>query len=651
MKRAFNKLKIFAAAGLAAIIFFLPVLQPVAQAGFIPGVPDPVYLLDPATTGTLTAIAGSTAASATLLGTIQASVGVPGVTSALVSGLLSGAGSVCSNVSQLQEIAGTADTFSSFSLIGGSAAEATQITSKIASLIALRACDNAQLEILKKAPAGSLLAAQELTRRMNALSSEMNSLDQRIEALKARQSASFKDVLRAIAVKLLLTYSQQLTTKLVNSLIAKYKISNYLKYADALSTIIYTSDYVKKNYPGSADQMILRSILLSQPVQGQVLPLVREQAKQNLGFIPDQLAFSDPNYYVKMAQIGFGKNDPYFLTTTFNGQAAEAKAQGDLMAQQEVSQSKGFLPVRDCNGAVNQQQTMDQNYAQLANQYDFNYDVQQKLAAAYKLNPTDATKAQLDQATTAMQTSIDRLTSFPKQVSTPILDLCAGITNPGAFVGDSLTGYLQKQIDQSMNLNNANLPFYGQFIMGVATNFLNNIIQGNKNNLQLLTETGIQAGNVAANSAVQQWSDSKAQGQVSSSIANDQNTLADASSGNIGFKAAKTSVSSQFMILWDASQNSDVGFVTLTGSGLPQASATQARQVTGSLTFSFGQAASAIYTLNLYSKGNIPGQDQPFQQLMITVRNPASGSVAGAFTALAPLQLRGPVPALHLRGE
>jgi len=635
---------------------------PIHQALALPVIPQAVVLVDPPTTALLTAISGSTAASAAALVTLNTAVGLPGVSQGVVAGIINGAlkaaSAVCSNVSKFQEIAGTADNFSSFSLIGGSPTEALQITTKLSALIGLKTCDQAQLDALKIAIPDSLMTAQELTRRMAVLNSEIASLSTRIEALKARQSASFKDVLKAVAIKLLLTYSQQLTTKMINTLIYKYKINDYLQYADAVASTVYNADYVNKNYPNVSNQLILRSILQNGTVQGEVLPMIRQEAQENLGFSPDLVLTSDPSYYVKMAQVQSMQNDPYTLGMIYRDRASQVQAQGLTSAQQEISQGKGFIPVRNCSGAVSQQKQIDVQNIKLSYQADLDYQTLAKLQSAYTMMPTTQMKAQLDTATAAYQQSQTKLKALPQSVDKAFVTLCEGINNPGAFVGDSIQSYLQQHLQQSGTLNNNNLPFYGSFIQSVAMNFINNIFTGGKSNAQLLTEAGLAAGTVVANDAVNKWDENKAQNQVDQNITENKNTLTQASKNGATLKASSiTGSTAQFQLLWDTTgyTTGDVGFITITGgSGLSATAAVQALGQTGSKTLAYPPTAyGSTYTLNMYAKGAVAGTSQPMDQVSISVVNPtfisSSGNVFGAYAGKPSEPIRG--PGNSLRGE
>lgn len=459
------------------------------------------------------AIAGSTAAAAATLGIISTSIGLPGVASALSASL----NNVCSTVSAGQDISAAADTFSNLSLIGGSTAESAMITKNIASLVALQTCLTARLTVLKNTPITNLLMGQELQRRQDETNAQLNSVSQRIEDLRARLSMSVKDVLKAIAIQLVLNFSQKLTTNLVNKLVLKYKINNYLRYADAIATQVYDIDYIKKNYPDKENQLILASILKNDGVQNGVMPFVRMKAESALGFIPDQLTFSDPDYYVKLAKVGTGAADPYFIQTVFNDRASQVRSQSTTQAQSEISQGKGFIAPRNCRDVTQQQANIDQQNIKLSYQVDLDMRTLESLKNA-GANAEEIAKGQ--QALATSQAALKRL---PQSVPQAIVTPCEAINNPGAFVGDTITDYLNQHLQQASNIKSENMPFWGQFLTGVANNLISNVIEGGQSNLSILTGAGITAANIVANDVVRNIDEGNQLKKNSDNVLNEQN--------------------------------------------------------------------------------------------------------------------------------
>lgn len=448
----------------------------------------------------LTSIAGG---MATQLGLISAGVGLPGVSSGIISGVDAAVDTACRGVAKAEEVASTADNFSTFSFIGGGGAESAQITAKLAALIAVKTCREAQLEVYKKTPVTSLLIGQELIRKQEVLNAELNSLSSRIENLRARQAQTAKEVLKALGIKLVLNYSQRLTTALINKMVNKYKISNYLRYADAVGTQIYTKDYINKNYTSNQDKMILGSMISSDVSQNKILPMVRLQAEESLGFIPQELDVSDPDYYAKLAKAGTGEANPYFMQTVFNDRLQQAKTTGQTQAQSEISSGNGFIPVRNCTNAIDQQNAIELRHAQAAKNLEDNTAILNRLMAQYTVNPGNSqTREEMEKAAAEVSKSKQALNAVPKEVSDPIINMCEGITNPAGFVNNGIASLLTKQVFESANIKESNIPFWGQFLYSVADNLINNIIEGNRPNVNLLVEDGFRAVNVLSQDVI-----------------------------------------------------------------------------------------------------------------------------------------------------
>ncbi len=581
--------------------------------------------------------AASTAASAAELGLLNVAVGVPGA-----GGLALGAGKAavdvaCKGVEKAEEVASTADTFGNFALIAGSPAEAAKITAKITALVAVKTCREAELTALDKVPTLNLIVGNDLVRRQAILDAEIASLSTRIESLRARQSQSIKEVLKAVALKIVLNLSKNMTTSLVNKMIAKYRVGNFLQYSDAVSSVIYTSDYITKNFSDQQDQLIIRSMLQNGVVQGQVMPLVRAKADDALGFTPENLDAADPNYYLKVAQVGSGQANPYFMQTVFEGASLTAKGQGNEMARQEISQGQGFIPVRDCNGSVTQQAFIDSENVRLSSENNQARQVLEKLKKAEQLNPGSVSEADIQTAAKAVEDSKVAMQALPK-TNQPIVQLCENIINPAGFMADSVDTYLSKHLlGEAGNVKADNIPFWATFLSDVATNFVTNIFEGGKPDIRLLTGAGIGVSNLAAADLIQRASNST-----------ENNRLAELSE-DIKFEVKQTGPSSA-TIIWDASKIGDTAnpssYVTIQGAGT---SSIEKRQLVGSITVT--ASISGSYTLRVYGIGS----DNKQTELAVLVydfiyQEPEnfylSGSVPlilGANTSPAsPVQLRGP---------
>ena len=542
---------------------------------------------------------------ATELGIISTSIGIPGVEQGIISGVSASVDALCKGIAKAEEVVATADTFGNFSLIGGSPAEAAKITAKLTALQTVKSCREAQLEAFKKAPVTSLIIGQELVRKQAALSTEINELGIRIENLTQRQSQTYKDVLKAVSVKLLLNFSHKLTTRLINSLIAKYKIGNYLKYADAVATQIYEKQHITQNYPDKESQLIVASVLNSDVFNGGILPAVRVQAGRNLGFIPEELVVSDPDYWVKLAQVGNAKADPYFMQSVFEGRADLAKATGLLNARTEISQGKGFIPVRNCQGSVIEQNNIYRQNLMLSYKAQNDREVLERLKAEVVANPNNQeVRSSMQLAAAQYGKSQEDLSKLPTELNSPIVEICSAITNPGAFMADGITSLLKSQIDQSANIKTENLPFYGQFILTVANGLISNIFEGGHSNLRLLTEAGVNTANILSVDYLNGLQQPSELQSATNGIENGGAFI-----GFDGIESNTPQPAGTYNLKWDARNFPDIDDVTVFGvSGYCLNSVNgQCRPITalsGSLPVNLTQPGSYEFKLDLYTKGN-----------------------------------------------
>lgn len=399
-----------------------------------------------------------------------------------------------------------ADTFGSITVVVGTAGEVAKLNTKIAILTAVKNCK----EVVVKAAGSPATGQQEITVSevtILRLKNEIGVLEQRIDKLKELRSAVVKEIWKAVAVRILMNAQSRLTMRLVNGLIKKYKIGSVLDYVDAASTFVYTKDYIQKNHKKDADKMIVRSILTNDAFANKVLPLVRDQAKTTLGYAPEDLDIAQPDYYIKLAQAGSGSVDPFLLQTIFDDKAQEAKASGDQAARNEVSASQGFVPVRNCQGVVSQQQDIDNKNIQYSREVYDNEQALWDIQTARLMYPKTVNPEQVAKAQKALDDSRKKLRALP-ETNRPIVNFCEKIQNPGASIANSINSYLGAHLGAASNVKSENLPFFAVFMESVANSFVNTVIQGQKPNLSILTDAGIRSANIAA----QQYLDSAAQG-------------------------------------------------------------------------------------------------------------------------------------------
>jgi hypothetical protein len=458
-----------------------------------------------ATTETPGALLTAAIATAASTGMIEAGVGVP-----LAGGLILSSLPVCDAeivaVDALDIAKGSTGLLSSltFGLIGEEEFEAVKIEVEQKVVSKAKACVDPYLIAVKKIPIPNLIVGQEIQRKQEEYAKLSVAYGERIEQLTSRQSTTVKQILRAILLRVLQNVEKDLTTRVVNGLVQKFKISNYLQYADALGGQVYAMDYINKNFTGDPrQQMMVRQLVQSRLTTGSDGLLVsqafsQQKAEEFLGYDFKNIDTSDPNFYSKFADRGNPVASPLYNQMVAEQQSAQALGAGISNANLEISNGKGFLPPRDCSGSVSGQQEIDRRQVELTKQMFFARNVYRKMLDS---NPQPS-QSDLKAAEQEYIKARDALAALPKEVDKPVVEICKAIENPGSAVADQINNFLLKHLNQSSDFKAENLPFFVSFIGDVASNFVTNIVTGGKSTSQLLKETGLGALDSALGSTI-----------------------------------------------------------------------------------------------------------------------------------------------------
>ncbi len=386
-------------------------------------------------------------------------------------------------------------------ILGGSAVEATTITVQIQFLNATFACVKNFNESLKDVKPGTFEESQNLQKLITHYGDIQTQLSGKIESLNARASASWKDVLKAVMVKMILTLNKNLTTELVNGLVQKYRIEDYLAYGDAVATQLYSMKYINENYSGDArTQMMLRSLVQSQKFPEKAATamtfanqMAQEQLNKSCDGVKD-IESSDTESYLRcISAYGQAETSPAYQYMQALDKTSVVLAAAKNSTAQEIATSNGFAPPRDCSGSVAAQQQIDSSYDQAVSDLETAKRTTELLLDAYTKNPTPAQEAEYNKAFAAEQIAEDKLNNLSKNTKTPVIDICKAITAPSNFVSDQINNFLKQHLDQASQLKSDNLPFYANFLSDVASNFLTNLIVGGKSTGQVFKEAGYQA--------------------------------------------------------------------------------------------------------------------------------------------------------------
>ena len=394
-----------------------------------------------------------------------------------------------------------------FGLVGEDGGEAAKLEAEQAVVGPAQECVTDYLIGLSKIPSFDLNTGQILARKQDEYTKLRNAYADRIEQINERQTATAEKILRAFLLRVLSNVQKDLTTRVVNGLIQKFKISNYLQYASALGGQVYAMDYINANYSGDArQQMMIRSLMQDKFLGANNGGLVaqafsQQKAEEYLGYDFQNINFDDPDFYVKLAKQGNTNANPLALLMQAEGQADTGYASGLANANLEISSGQGLKGSRDCSGSIQDQEEIDaeqlrrsQTYFEAFNVYRFMTSNLPSSVPAEQAEQIAIAKKALDDAQAALK-------ALPTEVAEPVVKICKAINNPGATAADQINAFLAAHFNSSSDLKPENLPFFATFLSDVASNFVTNIVTGG-NVGQLLKETGFGLLDVAVGAAI-----------------------------------------------------------------------------------------------------------------------------------------------------
>ncbi|MDE2312333.1 MAG: hypothetical protein KGJ93_04595, partial [Patescibacteria group bacterium] len=159
-------------------------------------------------------------------------------------------------------------------------------------------------------------------------------------------------IMDAVQEGLVSSFSQFMASflsQMVQKIESNYLIANFLYYSDALVSGEYANDYLAKYVPDKLDQQIVRQFIpqFSCNQQNQNFKTIfQARASQYLGFNPDSLDPSDPQYYQKLARVGDFMSSPTGWEQYYEDLAAQAESQAQVAIDRELS-SSGLKSPRD----------------------------------------------------------------------------------------------------------------------------------------------------------------------------------------------------------------------------------------------------------------------------------------------------------------
>jgi hypothetical protein len=146
-------------------------------------------------------------------------------------------------------------------------------------------------------------------------------------------------------------FATQFLNKLITSIEDNYKIANFLYYTDALVSGQYTNDYLKKYVSNPLDRTLVTNFIpqFNCGAPKDLKEALKAKADDYLGFDPQNVGPSDPQYYSKMARIGNFLSSPDGWRLYYQDLAAQTQSEAEKAADRELL-SSGLKSPRDAMG-------------------------------------------------------------------------------------------------------------------------------------------------------------------------------------------------------------------------------------------------------------------------------------------------------------
>ncbi len=469
----------------------------------------------------------------------------------------------CTAIKEAYEVYNIADVIPTVEVLNASAGEAAKLTSKITALTSVKRCFQLVISLLEDggadtaAIATGILGELSLNATLAELKEQVRQTENRIDRLVERRSDAMKRMWEGVATRIFLTAQNRLVTTLKNKLISKYKIGNYLNYADALTAQVYNIEFAQKNYPDQLDQAIIKSVMQGANYSMDVSPIIRTKARKNLGIDFRTLDTSDPNFFAKMSIVGYGENDPYVLNAFYDSLNDGLQATARESARQELAQSQGIMSLRDCRGIVSQERAFDNQWDLLNSDVEFKYKAYLELLNTQSIYPERVSQRDVDKAEADWHEAEEAIYSFPQRNSNVFVKRCEDILNPGASISNQITAYLQSHLNAANATDQKNLPFIAKFAEVVATSFITRIVEHGINQGFSLTGSGFERASVPPSSVI--TTDTTARTLVTA----ENNSEAQSSL----FTVSAGLTDGQVILNWDVNSIEGAASISITGSG------------------------------------------------------------------------------------
>lgn len=491
-----------------------------------------------------------------------------GILSAASKTALAGVSTANELCQKAEEVFQSANTikgiaYGGLSLIGGNQTEVADLEIYKNAMDGFIKCREGARTALQAVATVNLYDGQTKQRLNDDINLALKNLQKRRDDIETQAKIAKRGLWKGILAAILIKTTKVVAQRLVNSLTAKFKINDVMRYADAVSSQVYQVQLIKDRAVDNQEQLILRSIITNPLLRTKIDSAIYQRAADALqlngqAFSSRTMSADDPDFYLKLAKFGTPEASPQFLQTAYQNRASEIQSAGLSSAQNEILLGSGLKAPRTCAGNVNEQKAIDQRWIQVNDQMSNRAALYEDLQNTYNIKyaqlndrekqqlVSDLKKAEADYLKAANQ-----LKAMPASYDSPILTLCEKIASPAESVNKGIDAAFKSFSKGLSDYNDNNLPFFMNWVGDIGSNIASSLIFGGGVKATLLTESGniSQAANLALSFA-------------------DANAAKKNLDNGISFNYENGNSASEYILSWEMVDVKNASFVTITGDGI-----------------------------------------------------------------------------------
>lgn len=498
------------------------------------------------------------------------STGIGNLVSAFNEGLKKFSELAC-KTKKITDILETADdinkwSFGGLKLITGDVGESKMLLGKIEVLNGyLKTCLEPSITSAKALNPPSIKHMQEKQTVLDALTREKASVEQRLDQLNHQYRLATQNFWKSLTITVLIKTTKTVAQRLVNTLTAKYKVNDVLKYADAIASNVYTAQLIQDRAVDGQEQLILRSIITNPLLRSKVDSAIYQRAADALElngstFTASGISANDPDFYLKLGKFGNPETNPAFMKTVYENRASEINNVSLSSAQNEILLGSGLKAPRNCSGNVNEQKAIDQKWAQANDQLSNRLQLLNDLKNAYStrsqyVNDAETKRIQEDlkKAEADYIKASQQLKAMPTSYKSPVLKICEAIASPAELVNKGIDKAFGAFSSSMSDYNDNNLPFFMSWVSDIGSNIANNLIFGGNLKASLLAESSNLAQAI----------------NYGLSYADSQSAKKNLENGiNFGYDYGNSS--NEYILHWEMVNVDRADYVTINGDGISE---------------------------------------------------------------------------------